>query len=599
MSVGSKTHKGICTYLSFPLSHAFFTTVFYILMQIASALVPVLLLNVNARFIDSLTDSYAAGSFTTEAFQSAAFLLTAIFIQFLLPTAASLIGTRLAIRLSMAYELHLAQKKSRIKFSLMESSDTYELMERVSEDCSDKMFNGMKSIFTAAEYLLRLLGIAVTVACSNIVIGIVTGLLLMLIIPIAIKGGQEDYEAYAESSKRFRRAKYLKGIISGRDSAAERSLFCFSDWMILKWNQWFKEGRLFSQKATRRNFTRIKSGSIVAVLICGGIMLLMLPGLKSGILTVGLYMATVAAVVSLSQLMTWNVAYVIEDVVAASQYISDYDAFMALEEQAQPLPEAPVSKKNIITCIEFCNVSFRYPHSDTYALHNFSFCFFGRKTYAIVGENGSGKSTLVKLMLGLFDTYEGNIFINGRELRSFRREELCDIFGCAFQDFARYELSVRDNIAIGAGDKIDSVSDEAIYSVLEQVGLSAYIAALPNGIHAHLGRLEEDSNDISGGQWQRIAIARALIKKAPVCIMDEPTAALDPVSEQGIYHLLYEIFADRLGILITHRLGGVSKADEILVLRNGELVEEGTFDKLMKANGTFSELYVLQRRWYQ
>lgn len=598
MSVGGKTHKGMFTYLSFSLSHALFSTVFYVLMQIASALVPVLLLNANARFIDSLTDSYAAGRFTTDAFQSAAFLLAAIFIQFLLPTAAAFIGMRLSIRLSTAYDLHLAQKKSRIKFSLMESSDTYELMERVSEDCSSKMFDGMKSIFAAAEYLIRLLGIAVTVACSNLVIGVMAGLLLTLIIPIAIKGGQEDYEAYAESSKRFRRTKYLKGVISGRDSAAERSLFRFSDWMIQKWNQWFTEGRLFSQKATRRNFIRIKSGSIIAVLICGGIMLLMLPGLKNGTLTVGLYTATITAIVSLSQLMTWNVAYVVEDVVTANQYISDYNAFMTLEERAQPSPGMSVSPRNI-TCIEFCNVSFRYPHSDTYALHNFSFRFSGCKTYAIVGENGSGKSTLVKLMLGLFDTYEGNIFINGRELRLFRHEELCDIFSCAFQDFARYELSIRDNIAIGTGDKMDSVSEEAIHSVLEEVGLSAYIAALPNGIHTHLGRLEEDGSDISGGQWQRIAIARALIKKASVCIMDEPTAALDPESEQSIYHLLYEMFTDKLGILITHRLGGASKADEILVLRSGKLVEEGTFDKLMTANGTFSELYALQRRWYQ
>lgn len=599
MSAGSKTHKGIFTYLSFSLLHAFFPTVLYVLMQIAAALVPALLLNVNARFIDSLTDSYAVGSFTAEAFRDAGLLLAVIFMQFLLPTFASFIGTRLNVRLSTAYDLHLAQKKSKVKFSLTESSDTYELMERVSEDCSSKMFDGMKSIFTAAEYLIRLLGIAVTVAFSNAAIGIAAGLLLALIIPIAIKGGQEDYEAYEESSKRFRRAKYLKGVISGRDSAAERSLFSFSDWMILKWNQWFKEGRLFSQKATKRNFIRIKLGSIAAVLVCGGIMLLMLPGLKNGTLTIGLYTATVTAVVGLSQLMTWNVSYVVEDVVAANEYISDYGAFMALEERAEPSPAVPASEKHSNTCIEFRNVSFKYPQSDAYALHNFSFRFSGCKTYAIVGENGSGKSTLVKLMLGLFDCYEGNIFINGRELRSFHQEELCDMFGCAFQDFARYELSIRDNIAIGIGDKIHSVSDEAIHSVLEQVGLSAYIAALPNGINTHLGRLEEDGSDISGGQWQRIAIARALIKNAPVCIMDEPTAALDPVSEQSIYHLLYEIFTDKLGILITHRLGGVSRVDEILVLCRGELVEDGTFDELIEANGAFSELYDLQRRWYQ
>lgn len=601
MSEGSKTHKGLCTYLSFSLSYAFFPTVIYVLMQVASALVPVLILHVNARFLDSLTDVYAAGDITTEAIQSAKWLLVAILIQFLLPVAASFVGTRLSIRLSTAYDLHLAQKKSRIQFSLMESDDTYELMERVSEDCSSKMFDGLKSIFTGAEYLLRLLGIAVTVACSSIVIGIAVGLFLALIIPIAIKGGQEDYEAYAESSQRFRRAKYLKGIISGRDNTAERSLFRFSDWMILKWNQWFKEGQLFSQNATKRNFIRIKFGSIAAVLICGGIMLLMLPGLKSGSLSVGLYTATVTAVVSFSQLMTWNVAYVVEDLVAANHYISDYEAFMALEEdeRVQPSPGVPASKEDVIICIEFCNVSFRYPHSDTYALHNFSFRFSNCKTYAIVGENGSGKSTLVKLMLGLYDTYEGAILINGRERRSFRHDELRELFSCAFQDFARYELSIRDNIAIGTGNKIDSVSDNAVHSVLNQVGLSAYIAALPNGVHTHLGRLEKDSNNLSGGQWQRIAIARALIKQAPVCIIDEPTAALDPTSEQSIYHLLYDMFMGKLGILITHRLGGVSKADEILVLRSGELAEAGAFDKLMKTNGAFSELYDLQRRWYQ
>ncbi len=599
MSMGYKVHKGFYTYLSFSLSHTPFYTVLYVLMQIASALVPALLLNVTARFIDSLTVSYATGSFTSEAFRSATFLLVTIFIQFLIPSVASFIDTRLSVRLSTAYELHLALKKSRIYFFLMESNDTYELMERVSEDCSNKMYEGIKSVFSFVEYVIRLFGITVSVAYSNVIIGIVIGLLLILIIPIAIKGGQEDYEAYEEASKHFRRAKYLKSIISGRDSVAERSLFRFSDWVILKWNKWYKNGQLLSQRATKRNFIRIKFASIVSVLICGGIMLLMLPGLKSGSITIGLYTATVTAVVSLSQLMTWNISYVIEDAVVAHQYISDYSKFMALEEQAQLAPEEPVFNKDVITCIEFCNVSFQYPHSDAYALHNFSFKFSGRKTYAIVGENGSGKSTLVKLMLGLFSTYEGNIFINGKELRSFRHEELCKLFSCAFQNFARYELSIRDNIAIGMGGKIKSVSDEEIHYALKQVGLNEYIATLPDGIHTHLGRLEKEGNDISGGQWQRISIARALIKRSPVCIMDEPTAALDPASEQSIYNLLYEMFTDKLGIFITHRLGGVSKADEILVLQKGELIEKDTFDKLMKSKGVFSKMYILQRRWYQ
>ena len=189
------------------------------------------------------------------------------------------------------------------------------------------------------------------------------------------------------------------------------------------------------------------------------------------------------------------------------------------------------------------------------------------------------------------------ILINGKELRNYSSGELKAMFSLVYQDFAKYNITMMDNILLG--DVAGENSIERLSDVISMAGLDETMAALKSGIYTSLGKIMEDGQDISGGQWQRVAIARSLISSAPIKILDEPTAALDPISESRIYNEFESLMKGKTSIFISHRLGSTKLADKILVIGNGKIIESGTHRELMELNGQYAEMFDTQRRWYQ
>ncbi len=218
------------------------------------------------------------------------------------------------------------------------------------------------------------------------------------------------------------------------------------------------------------------------------------------------------------------------------------------------------------------------------------------KHYAFVGKNGTGKTTVTKLLTGLYSEYEGEILINGAELRTIPPATIKALFSVVYQDFAKYFIPLKDNIALG--DVSGSNTESRVQSAAEEAGLDGTIAELRDGINTPLGRILPNGQDISGGQWQRVAIARSLMSRAPVKMLDEPTAALDPVSESRIYHEFEMLMRGKTTVFISHRLGSTKLADEILVIGNGVVSERGTHEELMHENGQYAEMFEAQRGWY-
>ena len=257
--------------------------------------------------------------------------------------------------------------------------------------------------------------------------------------------------------------------------------------------------------------------------------------------------------------------------------------------------------------LEFRHVTFRYPGADTDILKDFSMKLESGRHYAVVGENGAGKTTLIKLLTGLYREYEGEILYNGVEMRTFPREEWFRIFSCVFQDFARYYLSVEENICLGMGnmDFEEAESPERkqertsrMESAAKQLDIHDSISNLKYGYATRLGKLDEDSVDLSGGQWQRVAMARALMNDAPLLLLDEPTAALDPISESRLYEEFGEISRNRTTVFISHRLGSIRLSDHIFLLKDGRVREEGSHEELMKLQGIYASMYETQQSWY-
>lgn len=246
--------------------------------------------------------------------------------------------------------------------------------------------------------------------------------------------------------------------------------------------------------------------------------------------------------------------------------------------------------------IEFDNVSFHYPGAKCNTLHNLSFTIKPGETVAIVGENGAGKTTLVKLLCRFYDPTNGAIFLNGENLIEYNLDNLRNNIGVIFQDFVRFNFSAFENIGLG---QVDRMKDEAkVISAAKKAGIKQKIERLPKGFDTILGQMFDDGIDLSGGEWQRLSLARAFMRDAQILILDEPTATLDAFAEYDFYRKFADLTREKTTVIVSHRFSTVRVADHILVMQQGKLIEEGNHEELLNLNGVYAEMYRLQSNQY-
>lgn len=260
-------------------------------------------------------------------------------------------------------------------------------------------------------------------------------------------------------------------------------------------------------------------------------------------------------------------------------------------------PDAGKQWAEPIREIEFRNVSFRYPNTDRDVLHNVSFNIRSGQSLALVGKNGAGKTTIVKLLCRLYDANDGEILINGKNVAEYTPRSLQEQIAVLFQDYAWYCLSVKENIGVG---RISDIHDmNKISAAAKQGGADTFVADLPRRYDTILGRLFEGGVELSGGEWQKVALARSFFRNGSLMILDEPTASLDAEAEYETFEKLLENSLSRITFLISHRFSTVRMADQILVLENGRCIEMGTHKDLMQKEGQYAYLFKLQARGYE
>ena len=508
---------------------------------------------------------------------------------------------------------HLLHKQARTSFAQLEDPETLDLITRTCGNAEMQII----AIFNSGAKIVRL-GIQMAGILSLLVTHIwwTAPMFVLSTVPIifiARRGGRKIYEMFRVSTKLTRRHYYLSSILVGRETAAERTLFGYADSINSKFSATHLERSNLVTKALAIEETAIHMcGFILNALVLVVVFALLRP-VGAGTMSHGLYISLVGALIGLVRMITGALASLVRDATEYVEYMRDFTMFFALPESDTNVYPAEITGRGGDTAsfnrLEIRNLRFRYTPDSRYVLDGINLVIECGKSYSLIGQNGTGKSTLTKILLGLYRDFEGEILINGVDIARYHCDELRRIFSIVYQDFAKYYVTLGDNITLGRGHgRPDSLQGDLLPAgpcsqhnfglSLQLAELEDVVAKLPQRENTPLGKIFDNGVDISGGEWQKVAIARALYRNTPFMILDEPTASLSPMMEGRLYRRFAEITKDKTSLLISHRLGSTKLSDVLFVLDNGVIAETGTHDELMAAKGIYAEMFNSQRSWY-
>ena len=509
----------------------------------------------------------------------------------------SLLGDLFANRTSVELMRHAAI----LDLEQFENADLYDKLERARRQTVGRI--GLFTLLLAAAQdaiTLITLGAALAVYVPWLL-----ALLVVAVLPSLL--GETHFASLGYSllyswTPERRQLDYLRYIGASDVSAKELKLFGLSDFLVGRYDRLSQEFYEANKHlAIRRSFVSTLLAAVGTLGYYGAyavIIYLTVIGHRgpAGLFTIGV-LTFLAGSFRQSRDLTQRVLLSLSQVFEQSLYLDDLFSFLAIEPRIRPKPGAPQVPNPIRQGFVFEGVGFRYPGSEQWAVRGLDFSLAPGERLALVGENGAGKTTLVKLLARLYDTTEGRILLDGVDLREYDLHSLRRNVGVIFQDFVRYDFLLKENIAVG---DIEGIADQRRIEAAAERSLADTVAKRLAGQYDQmLGRRFEGGVDLSGGEWQKVALARAYMREAQLLILDEPTAALDARAEYEVFLRFSELTAGKMAVLISHRFSTVRMADRILVLQGGRMVEQGTHEALVARKGLYAELFQLQAAGYR
>jgi len=565
------------------------------LCRLIAALLPVVILWVGKIIIDEII------RITTQGEKDFAELWKYVVIEFILVILSDLMSRAISLTdgiLGDQYNINtsvkIIEKTNEIDISLLENSEFYDKLDRARTQTMGRV-DLMSNVLGQAQ---------TTISIVTLVAGLIyfePYLIILLVLSIIpsfineVRFSQQQYSLARSWTSERRELDYLRFIGANDKTAKEIKLFGLTNFVVNRFKnlatKYFNLNKSLVIKRSSYGFLFNLLGSISYYAAYVFIIYRVL----SGVITLG-ELTFLSG--SFNRLMKSLQDFFSKftRISESSLYLKDYFDFIDISVQPKTKEDVPLPKV-IQRGFEFKNVFFAYPESENQILKNVSFSIKAGEKIAFVGQNGAGKTTLTKLLLRFYEPTSGEILLDGININRYNKSEYQAYFGVLFQDFFRYEFSVKENIAIG---KIDEIENQARIEKAAELSLAdEVVSELTNGYEQQLGKRFVKGQELSGGQWQKIALARAYMKDAEVMILDEPTSALDAKAESEVFERFIHLIKNKTSVIISHRFSTVRQADRIIVLQEGKILESGTHEELMSNNKLYAQLFTLQAEGYQ
>jgi len=499
-------------------------------------------------------------------------------------------------RVELEAERRLLVQASKVDLGHFDNSDWHDRLARAKRDVSWRPGDLTWSV-------LGLSGNVVTIVLMASLLASLHWLLVVLALAAAVlslalerRVTTKLYEFFYNETPEERERGYLSDLLVQPRTTKEIRAYVLSDYLVGRHKNLSET--LFAERARMyRLATRVSllSGLVTGSTLAGAYLFVAARGL-SGAIDPGGVVLVIGAFTTLSSTLA-NISGTFIAVDQHTTFLDDYFSFLAIGPLVRVPPAARTLPASLTAGIDFDRVTFTYPGGTEPAVADLSLHIRSGELIALVGENGAGKSTLVKLLLRFYDPDQGSVRMGGVDLNEVDPETLRSRIGVLFQDYASYEFSVRENVVMGRPD--GPVDDGRVLDALRDARSEWLLKKMPKGLDAKVGRLFEGGHDLSGGEWQRLALARIMYRDADVWILDEPTSSLDPEAEAAIFAELKDNLRGRIGLVISHRFSTVRIADRIAVIADGRVKEIGTHDELLRANGRYAQLFELQAAGYR
>jgi len=485
---------------------------------------------------------------------------------------------------------------SKLDIQYHESHDFKTMSEKVQEALAWKSMSMVEDIQYTVGNLIEMIFLLSLLSQINIVF------IILIIIPVVLnfiiesKFGVYIFNVWNWEGEDKKEAVQAFYAFNDASVLAESKIYDFGDYILDKF-------RVVSRRVSKRIVISInKKFSLLAFVALGervifaATQLYLITQTLAGAMTIQIYTFYIQSIINIADTFT-SMEEDVSRIYEYSLYMADFRTFLNLPDKVEKPKNGIKLSHNAAPSIEFKNVSFKYPNSENYIVKNLSFEIFPGDKIALVGENGAGKTTIIKLLARFYDPTEGEIFVNGQNLRDLDITSYYKLWGVLFQQFAQYWFTLRENIGLGNVEDINSKG--LIEAAAEKAGLDNVISKLPKKFENMLSTDFKDGKNLSGGEWQKVGLARGFFANPKLIVWDEPTSALDALAEQEIFDEIQKISNDTTMIIVSHRFATVRNADKILVLQNGQITEQGTHDELMAHEGLYKKMFTTQAEGYK